>query len=455
MKQKRVTYLDLNNPISEKNNLNSTANLGALYLISTLENQGYDVDYRDYQISNFYNKLNVNNIVKFADNCEEILLIGCMAYMLPLVVLAVRKIKELNPEKIIVLGGVGPTGVADKLIREFRDIDMVVKGEGEDTVVELLNALEINEPFSRYEALKNIKGIVFRDFEANIVITAERERNRNLDSVKFPAYHAIDMGQYKGFGLITGRGCAYKCKFCDIHGLWGDKYFQRSLDNVFLELNLLVKEFGIKEISIWDDTFTMSEKRIIEFCKRIKEEKLDFSWSCFGRVNLVNEKLIETMANSGCSDIFYGLESGSEEVLKKIEKKITLDSMIKAIETTVKYMKVKGHLIWGFPFESSEDLYKTIYLYNYLKGKIDISMSQLWPYPTSPLYRQYKDLITFNPDLGTFEKILPFKQEDINDKKEVLKLIENHSDIFTQFYYYHTDNFMDRLSMVNSLYNFF
>lgn len=452
---KKVTYLDLNNPLLIKSEQAITANLGALYIISALKNEGYEVDYRDYQISKINNKLKVNNIVKFCDNSEEVLLICCMAYMLPTVILTIKKIKKLYPEKIVILGGVGPTGVADKLIREFEDIDIIIKGEGEFTIIEVIKALEQSNSNSRNTALKNIKGIVFRDINSNIVITPARERNKELDMIAFPAYDVIDIKEYKEFGLITGRGCAFKCTFCDIHGLWGEKYFQRSLDNVFQELNLLVKKYGVKQIRIWDDTFTMNDKRVLEFCKRIKQEKLDFEWSCFGRVNLVNEKLLETMSSSGCNGIFYGLESGSEKILRKIDKKITIDSMIKAIETTVNYMHVKGHLIWGFPFESCEDLYQTIYLYSYLKNKIDISMSQLWPYPTSPLYHEYKELTKFNPNLGTFEKILPFKEDELEDEKEAINLIARHSDIFTQFYYYHVDNFMDRYSMVKELDTFY
>lgn len=449
-----ITYLDLNNPITMENEQPTTANLGALYIVAALENEGYEVDYRDYQISKFYNSLKIDSIVKFAENSGDIILVCCMAYMLPLVILAIERIKKLNPEKQIILGGVGPTGVATRLIEEFEDIDIIVKGEGEITIIELLNALGIKGLYSRYEALTKIDGIVFRDLNSNIVVNPERERNRELDSIAFPAYSAIDTTKYKEFGLITGRGCAFKCKFCDIHGLWGEKYFQRSLDNVIEELNILVKELGVKQIRIWDDTFTISDKRVMEFCKRVKEENLDFQWSCFGRVNLVDERLLETMANSGCNGIFYGLESGSEEILRKIDKEINIDSMIKAIETTVNYMKVKGHLIWGFPFESCEDLYKTIYLYNYLKGKIDISMSQLWPYPTSPLYKEYKHLTKFDPLMGAFDKVLPFKEDELEDKKEVLRLVAEHKDIFTQFYYYHTDNFMDRYMMVKDLYTF-
>jgi radical SAM superfamily enzyme YgiQ (UPF0313 family) len=451
MKHKKITFLDLNNPILKENGNLKTANLGALYIIASLEHNGYEVDYRDYQLSNYYNQLNIGNIVSFADNCEDILLICCMAYILPLVVLSVKKIKERYPEKVIILGGVGPTGVASKLITEFREIDIISKGEGEVTVIEILDALEVNDPKGRIDALKKVNGIVFRDLESNIIVTNERERNTNLDSIKFPAYNSIEMGEYDEFGLITGRGCAYKCKFCDIHGLWGDKYLCRSLDNVFQEINVLVKDFGISKISIWDDTFTMNEKRVVEFCKRAKTEKLDFKWSCFGRVNLVNDRLIETMADAGCNQIFYGLESGSEKILKKIEKNITLDSMITAIETTVKHMEVKGHLIWGFPFEECDDLYKTVYLFNYLKEKINISMSQLWPYPTSPLYKEYSRLTRFNPNLGEFEKILPFADEDKNDKNEVLKLIQSHQDIFTQFCYYHTDNFMDKHKIIKNM----
>ncbi|MEN2774630.1 radical SAM protein [Acetivibrio clariflavus] len=447
-----ITFLDLNNPVNMGSNESIIPNLGALYIVAALENEGYEVDYRDYQVSEFYNDLKIDSIVKFAEKSGDIILVCCMAYMLPLVLLAMQRIKKLNPEKQIILGGVGPTGVAARLIEEFDYIDIVVKGEGEITIVQLIDALKIKDVYRKNEALKKVAGIVFRDLDSKVVDNPERERIRDLDSIAFPAYNAIDVTKYNEFGLITGRGCAFKCKFCDIHGLWRDKYFQRSLENVIEELNIIVKEYGIKQIRIWDDTFTLSNKRVMEFCKRVKEEKLDFQWSCFGRVNLVNESLLETMANSGCNGIFYGLESGSEEILEKVDKKINIDSMIRAIETTLNYMKVKGHLIWGFPFESCEDLYKTIYLYNYLKGKIDISISQLWPYPTSPLYKEYKHLIKFDPSLGTFDKILPFKENELGDKEEVLRLVARYGDIFTQFYYYHTDNFMDRYMMIKNLY---
>lgn len=447
-----ITFIDMNNPIPREAEQTTTPNLGALYIISALEDEGYEIDYRDYQISKFSDSLKVNSIVEFAKNSRNILMVCCMAYMLPIVILALKKIKEIFPEKIIILGGVGPTGVADKLIREFKEIDIVVKGEGEFVIVEVLKALEEKNLSSRIELLKKIKGISFRDQNYELVSNPMMERCKELDRIAFPAYYKIDMDIYKEFGLITGRGCAYKCKFCDIHGLWGEKYYQRSLDNVMLELRLLVKEYGVKKIRIWDDTFTMSDDRVQEFCRRLKKEKLDIEWSCFGRVNLVNERLLETMANAGCKGIFYGLESGSEEILKKIDKRITLDSIIRAIEITVKYMDVKGHLIWGFPFESCEDLYKTLYVYNYLRNKIRISMSQLWPYPTSPLYQEYQELIRFNPALDSFYKILPFKEDETDEVKSVIQLITSHKDIFTQFCYYHVDSFMHRYHMVQDLY---
>jgi len=444
---KRVTYLDLNNPILEQEQM-TTANLGALYIISALENRGYEVDYRDYQVSMFAHSLKIKDIVTFAKDCEDILMICCMAYMLPNIILAAKEIKEINPNIKILLGGAGPTGVAQELVKNFPFIDIVMCGEGESTVCEVMDTLFEK---SEKDELEKIKGIVFQNQKGEVVKTAPRERNQDLDSIAFPAYHKIDMTKYKEFGLVTGRGCAYKCKFCDIHGLWKHKYLQRSLDNVFEELRILVNDYGVKQIRIWDDTFTMSEKRIMEFCKRIKEEKLEFSWSCFGRVNLVNERLLECMRDAGCKGMFFGLESGSEKILDEIEKKITVDTMIRAIDLTKKYMHVKGHLIWGFPFETNEDLYQTIYLYNYLKTKMDISVGQLWPYPTSPLYQEYKEITRFNPYLGSFHNILPFKEDEVEDERRVMELISKYPSIFTQFYYFHTDNFVERYDMMKNL----
>lgn len=448
--KERITYLDLNNPILSETEQVSTANLGALYILSSLEKAGYNVEYRDYQVSKYANSLQVKNIVKFSEESGDILLLCCMAYMLPLVVLAIQDIKRKYPHKIIILGGVGPTGVADKLVEAFKEIDIVIKGEGEEAVVETIKALEAS--FSvRDSLLAQVKGIVFRNQENAVIMTGERQRNCRLDDIAFPAYHKINMERYHEFGLVTGRGCAYKCKFCDIHGLWGDQYIQRSLNNVIKELNMLVKEYGVQTIRIWDDTFTMSNKRILNFCKRVKEEELNFTWSCFGRVNSVNEEILENMADAGCNGMFFGLESGSERILKMIDKKITVTQMIHAIEMAKQYMNVKGHFIWGFPFETCEELYQTIYLNNYLKDMMEVSIGQLWPYPKSPMYKEYKDIIQFNEKLDMFQKILPFKKEEQEDRSKTIKLILEHKDIFTQFYYYHTDNFMERYEMIKRL----
>lgn len=448
MKEK-LTYLDLNNPMLEDEQV-TTANLGALYIISALEKEGYEIDYRDYQVSPYASSLKVKNILDFAKDSSSVVMICCMAYMLPLVVLAVQEIKRKEPEKLILLGGVGATGVGNELCAAFPEFDVIMKGEGEQTIVEVLHALE--QPISlRDESLSRVNGIVFRNQQNEVVITNERIRNCQLDEILFPAYNKIVINNYKEFGLVTGRGCAYKCSFCDIHGLWGDKYLQRSLDNVMQELNLLVKEFGVKSIRIWDDTFTMSEKRILEFCKRIRHEKLEFQWTCFGRVNLVNEKLLEEMAKAGCIGMFFGLESGSERILKRIDKKITVPQMVKAVQLTKKYMKTKGHFIWGFPFETCEELYQTIYLNNYLSEFMEVSIGQLWPYPKSPLYNEFKHITRFNEELDMFHKILPFKEDEHDERQKVKQLIIEHKDIFTQFYYYHTDNFMERYEMIKRL----
>lgn len=449
MTSRRITYLDLNNPILKKEQKN-TVNLGALYIISALRKANIEVDYRDYQTSEYREDLKIESITNFAKESENVILMCCMAYMLPLVTLAIQKIKEEYPEKIIIMGGAGPTGVASKLIREFDGIDLIIKGEGEETVVEVLDKL--NDDMTGFKGnLDEVDGIVTRDKDNNVLETKNRHRKKVLDEIDFPAYDYIDMKKYEVFGLVTGRGCAYRCKFCDIHGLWGNKYYQRSLDNVFEELDILVNKYGVSNISIWDDTFTVDRNRVVEFCNKVIENKLKFEWSCFSRVNLVDEEILKLMSKAGCKGIFFGLESGSEKVLDKIDKKITVEAMIKAIDLTKRFMEAKAHLIWGFPMEDREDLYKSFYLLNYLRNDIEVNISQLWPYPTSQIYREYKDKIRFNEELGSIDKILNFKEDEWVDRLKVIESVKEHKDIFTQFYYFHTDEFMHKYDLVKKM----
>lgn len=176
---KSITYLDFNNPILQKDQY-KTLNLGALYIIASLENNGYEVEYRDYQISEFGRSLKIKDMVKFADGSGDIILICCMAYMLPLIMIMIKKIKANYPEKTIILGGIGPTGVAEELMKSFENVDIIIKGEGEQSIIEVIKALN-NPKDAQFSSLKRVKGIIYRNQYGEIIVNSPRMRIKDLD----------------------------------------------------------------------------------------------------------------------------------------------------------------------------------------------------------------------------------------------------------------------------------
>jgi anaerobic magnesium-protoporphyrin IX monomethyl ester cyclase len=409
--------------------------LGPLYITSVLEKAGYKVDFRDYLIESLKYKdpLDPDNFSRFLEDSSDILGIGCTSATLPFVLLTVEQLKQKHPEKTIFLGGIGPTGVAKRLIEKFHFIDAIVLSEGETTVVDLVNNI--------LGDLSKVNGIVYRKNDKAIV-TEPRERISKLDELPFPAYHKIDLNRYSIISLTASRGCPFKCTFCDTSPYWGRKNHSRNVDNVIDEIKLLKNKYGIDCFEFVDDTFVLNKKWVIEFCTKLIEEELDIEWMCCGKVNLMDDDMMEIMAKSGCTLVFYGIESGSDRVLKIIEKGFTKEDAIRDITKSRKYFNVMPSFIWGYPFEEEEDLHQTIELYNQFK---DIGC-QTWlfalcPLPMSKLYNEYKGTLKFNSAWCT--NMSGTKRSD-----EIIKLITDNPDIFPGFHYYEHDSFEKKFNHV-------
>ena len=399
---------------------------GPLYIAAVLEEEGWYVDFRDYQLTTYENPLDQKNIKDFLSDSEDILAIGCFFNVLPFLLPSLEEIKAETPEKIIILGGSGPSSVAERLMRKFPFIDVVVKGEGEKTVKEIAQGI----PYSR------IKGIVYRS-NGRIIQTPERERIHNLDALPFPAYEKIDLSHYTQAGVVTARGCPYHCSFCEVASLWGYHTEQRSVSSVIKETKMLYDR-GITSLHINDDTFVLNRKWVLDFCQSLKNENIDITWRCLGRINLMDRDLLTTMANSGCVGIQYGIESGSEEVLKKVGKQITIPQVKEVIKMSVDAIEyVVSTFMWGFPFETMGDFFQTIYAMGVLAdlGSL-VKLLFLSPAPLSPLCKEYGNQLAFDekfvPHLlwGVYED--KFSPEE---KEQVFEMILQHPDVFSALYY--------------------
>ncbi len=407
----------------------ATVPLGPLYIASVLEEAGCCVDFRDYQLTTYENPLNQKNIVNFLSDSEDILAIGCFFNVLPFLLPSLEVIKAENPEKMIILGGSGPSSTAEKLMEKFPFVDVIVKGEGEVTVREIAHRV----PY------RKIKGIVYRS-HGNVISTPERERIHNLDRLPFPAYEMVDVSQYTQAGVVTARGCLYHCSFCEVASLWGYHTEQRSVSSVIKEIKLLYDQ-GITSLYINDDTFVLNRKWVLDFCNALLTEGIDMAWRCLGRINLMDKDLISKMADSGCVGVQYGVESGSENVLKRIGKQITIPQVEEVIRLSVDTIEyVVSTFMWGFPFETMGDFFQTVYLMGVLSemGSL-VKLLFLSPAPLSPLYREYGNQLAFDEKFvlhllwGIYkDKFSP------EEKNEVFDLILQHPDVFSALYYVET-----------------
>jgi anaerobic magnesium-protoporphyrin IX monomethyl ester cyclase len=426
-------------PSEVEKKLDAYLPLGCLYLISALERAGYRVDFRDYQLyaSKVSDPLSIDAFQDFLAGSAPIVGVSSMVSMLPFVLLGTKRYKENHPDQKIILGGPGPSGVAKAIMESMPWIDVIVRGEGEATLTDLMRAVTAGD------GLSPIQGITYRTNGA-VCENPPRPRVKNLDEVSLPAYHAVDLSRYDSVSIVTGRGCPFHCAFCDVGPLWGNRVYLRSVENVIAELDLLRNTYGRKRVSLADDTLTLQRSRTEALLREI--EKLNLKWSCLSRVDTLDEDLLGKMARAGCDAVFFGIESGSNDVLAKIGKKFTIEEATQKIEMATKHMKkVVTSYIWGFPFETMDDFKRTIFsiVAMWHLGAM-AGLKLLSPMPLSRLGIEYRDRIGFSEQLCSVFATLGNTAPGVTGKRAAIPaefkvLIEQYPDIFEGFYYIKSD----------------
>ncbi len=272
-------------------------------------------------------------------------------------------VKAARPGTIVIIGGPHvSTQPAHPL--QFDAFDYAVRNEGELTLAELLDVIEQNgDP-------AGVAGLTYRR-NGEVVVNPPREYIADLDTLPFPAYDMIpDMQLYSPpplnyrrrpvANIITARGCPNDCTFCE-NTTFGRRCRMRSAESVVDEIEMLIRKYGVREISFVDDTFTVKPKRIYEIFDIARARGLQFPWSCMSRVNTVDEKLLTYMRDNGCWYIGFGIESGNEDILKVIKKKIRLADVERVVRICDKLgIVTKGFFIIGHPMETEQTINETI-----------------------------------------------------------------------------------------------
>jgi radical SAM superfamily enzyme YgiQ (UPF0313 family) len=367
--------------------------LGPLYIAAALESVGVEVDFRDFQLQEDAHCFSGDQLARFLLGHQPIVAISCFVDMLPAVVDATRQLSEREPETTIVLGGPGPTAAARRILEEYPWIDAIVRGEGDEAVIELVELL-------RGKRTGSIAGVIYRN-ASNLVDGPARARNRSLDDLPLPAYHLIDWTRYDTARVITTRGCSYRCSFCDVTALWGNRSVYRDIELTVREMEMLRHQYGKRFISIVDDTFVLNRGRVREFCRTLIARRSDIQWGCFGRINLMTAELMGLMQDAGCRGIFYGIDSGSQRVLDRTVKRVRSEDILPVIRLSTRYFEnIEASFIWGYPFESLADFRKTYEVAAQaalFAPRVNVQLHLLSPLPLSPIYQEFPEALV-EPD---------------------------------------------------------
>ncbi len=305
-----------------------------------------------------------------------------------------REMKKRLPAAVSVIGGYHVSAVPEETIAGSPEFDIAVCGEGELTFSELLDAL--NEGVD-VAGLSGIAGLCYRE-GGQPRLTPPRPFIENLDALNFPAYDLMPMEKYAGFyrplmfpkrtvPLSTGRGCLYHCIFC--YKATGDKYRVRAIDAVIDELKRDIRDFGIGEFVVTDESFLTYRDRITKFCELLIKDGIcgKVKWICQSRVDHAEPELLKLMRRAGCRVIAYGIESGNPEIIKKIRKGITHEQAMEAVRWTRRAgILADTNFIIGHPGDTRETIRETVSFAMRLNADL-ASFSLLVPFPGTEVAR--------------------------------------------------------------------
>jgi len=375
--------------------------LGTLSVAAAMQRAGHEVEFLNGAFLTREEILRAVEAVK-----PEFVGIYSTAFGWPKAKQAAAEIKKILPGVFITVGGPYPIAAREDCLRDCRWIDAVVTGEGEETVVELLERLSTQVSFA------GVAGLVFREGK-QIIVNEPRPLITELDGLPFPARELLgEAGHYipppatyrrKPVAVVmTSRGCNRKCIYCfqiDKERLSGIRY--RSISNVIEEIELCLSQ-GYREIKFIDETLAGDYDRAMQLAREIKERRLDFSWFASARVDQVDRPLLQAFREAGCWAILLGAESGVQKNLNTIRKGISLEQIRRAVRMAKEVgLKVFTPFLFGIPGETFEDGLKTIEFACELNPDV-ANFHSLTPFPGTELYDNIDKYGTISSDLGDY-----------------------------------------------------
>ena len=293
--------------------------------------------------------------------------------------------RRINPQIISVVGG-GIISSDPRTAMRVLDADIGVIGEGEITICELARALDGGRTYA------DIPGLIYKDGGNGLVITPPRSEIADIDSIPFPDFDGFDYGQWvssSGSGLVlTDRSCPFRCTFC-FHPT-GEKYRQRSFDDIFKEIDFQVEHYQVKCFGLSSELFATTKQRVVDFCNRIKNYNI--KWGCCLRVCDVDAEMLQLMKAAGCVNVVFGLESADNSILKSMRKGITVDQIDPCVKLTYDAnLMIEGGFIFGDINETKETVANTMNFWRRHNDMHYLNLTMISVFPGSFLYKHACD----------------------------------------------------------------
>ncbi len=362
--------------------------IGLAYIASILKKRGHEVEIYNQDIYHYPDAHLTEYLNKKKYDIVGVSVIGGYYQYRKLLSLS-HAINASANRPFYIIGGHGPSPEPEFFLRKTK-ADAICIGEGEETIVDLINALESKQ------ILKNVLGIAYRDGK-EIVINKRRPLIKDIDSIPFPAYELFPVHIYRllrmpncsvtdfVMPILSGRGCVFKCNFC----YRMDKGFrQRSNESIMEEILLLKADYDISYVYFNDELLMSSIERTVALCEALIKKKIKIKWNCNGRLNFAKKDVLRIMKEAGCVFINYGIESFDDQILKNMNKRLTVKQIISGIEATLEAGISPGfNIIFGNIGENREILMKGVeFLLKYDDGSQMRTIRPVTPYPGCPLY---------------------------------------------------------------------
>lgn len=364
---------------------------GTLYLAAFLREKGYDVSIYNQDVYHWPEAHLTQYIDEHKPDVVGLSIIGGYYQHAKLIKIS-KAIHAAKHKPVYILGGHGPAPEPEYFLR-LTGAQYVCLGEGENTLYDMISG----GGRSAYE----VHGLAFIGPETNkLVVTRSREQIKDIDSLPFPAYDLVPMPhymanrQFKQYGfsvggrygqMISGRGCPFHCTFCS---RLFDGHRERSTESIVEEIKMLQKNYNIQTIEFHDELMMSSPRRVAEICEAFNRNNLNIEWACNGRLNVAHPEALLMMKLAGCTYINYGVEALDDDVLRNINKHLSVDQIITGVEATLRADIIPGlNIMWGNIGDTPKTLRKAVkFLKKYGDGTQLRTIRPVTPYPGSPLY---------------------------------------------------------------------